>query len=356
MRRHVVLYTDPPWALDEAGKVDPCRATIEREVFGPEFELRFAPRRDGRYLAAGAEFEDALRGISALVIHRVQATEEILDATQATLRVVGRQGVGFDNLNPPLLKSRGLIGFNVPDYCVDEVAAHTLGLVLALERSIVVQHNALAAGRFDVYAGGKPRRLARHSAGILGFGRIGRAVAARLRMFYGRVLSCDPYVSDDIMAAHGVHKVGLDALFAQSDVLLLHCLLNDETRGIIDADALGQMRPGSLLVNAARGALVQGQALVQALETGTIAGAGLDVFSPEDPHQDEWNARLVRRRDVIATSHRAYLSLDSERSQRRRTAEVLRDVLLTGRPPAEGHQTVGVDYKWAQGARDRAMR
>jgi phosphoglycerate dehydrogenase-like enzyme len=346
MGKPVVTYTDPPWAVGSDGRVCPALATVESEVYAGEVELRFVPASGGRYLQEGAPWLAALRGADALAIYRCRVTSELLAAAGAGLKVVGRQGVGFDNLVPELLKANGVIGFNIPDYCIDEVATHTLALLLALERRIVQQHATLAGGRFDIYAGGIPRRLRNCAAGIIGFGRIGRVVASRLRSFYGRVLACDPYVARDVMDAHGVERVELQALLGGADVVLLHCLLDASTTGIIDARALSLMRPGAYLINAARGALVNARALYEALSGGRLAGAGLDVFSPEDPHRDEWYAQLVRLPNVVVSSHRAYLSRESEDSQRRRTAQAILGVLRTGQPPAVGHLTEGVSVNW----------
>jgi phosphoglycerate dehydrogenase-like enzyme len=216
------------------------------------------------------------------------------------------------------------------------VAAHTLALLLALERGVVAQHNRLAGGDFNIYVGGIPRRLRSCTAGILGLGRIGRAVAARLRMFYGRVIAFDPYVAADLMDAHGVDKVDFARLLAESDALTLHCPLSDETRRILNADAFARMKTGALVINAARGDLIDPQALLEALTGGPLAGAGIDVFFPEDPHRDRWYAQVVRMPNVVVTSHRAFLSRESEISQRRRAAESVRRALETGCPPHVG--------------------
>ncbi len=331
-----ILYTDPPWALGPNGRIDRARATIEREVFGDRFELHFGPASDGVYAIGGDEFLAALRGVDGMVIHRCQITEQVLAAAGDRIKVVCRQGVGFDNLGVELLRARGIVGFNIPDYCVDEVTTHTLALLLALERALVTQHRTLAGGTFDVYAGGVPRRLRCHTAGLIGFGRIGRAVAERLRLFYGRVLAFDPFVSADHMSAHGVEKTELKPLLSSADAVLLHCPLARETVGILDASAFALMKPTTFVINAARGQLIDSRALWEALELGRIAGAGLDVFSPEDPHRDPWYARVVRHPNVVVTSHRAYLSRESEISQRRRAAEEVRRVLETGQPPSVG--------------------
>lgn len=330
--RPAVLYTDPPWAWAANGP-SLERFDVERQVYGDGVELRAGPAAGGRYRLEGDELLRRCRGCDAIVVYRCRVSEAMLAAAGDRLKVVARQGVGVDNLDLPLLRARSIGSFNVPDYCVDEVAAHTMAMVLALERRLVPQHLALASGTFDVYRGGVPRRLARRTAGVIGFGRIGRAVAQRLKPFYGRVLACDPYLSPDVMEGYGVAAAGLPDLLAAADCVLLHCPLTDETRGMIGEAALARMRPHAILVNCARGGLVDARALYAALTAGRLAGAGLDVFTPEDPHQDEWYGRVVRLDQVVVTSHRAFLSEESELSLRQRVAEAVLAVLEGGPLP-----------------------
>ena len=332
-RRPAVLYTDPPWAMVN-GVPSLARFDIEREVFDDGVDLRVGPARDGAYLLEGEELERCCSDCDAIVLSRCRMREELLAAAGGRLRVVGRQGVGVDNLNAALLARHALPSFNVPDYCVDEVAAHTMALVLALERRLVPQHVRLAAGRFDVYHGGVPRRLSERTAGVVGFGRIGRAVVQHLRLFYGRVVAFDPYVSADLMAGHGVVALGFEELLAAADIVLLHCPLTAETRGLVGEHALGRMRPDAFLVNTARGGVVDARALYEALASGRLAGAALDVFEPEDPHRDPWYRRIVGLEQVVVTSHRAFLSEEAERSVRRRVADAVRAVLEGGQLPA----------------------
>jgi phosphoglycerate dehydrogenase-like enzyme len=345
MPQPVIVYSDLPWAIGKNGCEDPSVATIEREVFGNEFDLRFTPATGGRHQIEGPKFLNALKGADALVIYRCAIRDEVLDAAGPSLKVVARQGVGYDNLAPELLESRGIVGFNIPDYCVDEVATHTMALLLALERGLIPQHLGLSQGKFDIYAGGIPRRTQNHTAGIIGFGRIGRAVAVRLRVFYRNVVAYDPYVDSDMMEAYGVTKVDLEILLANSDAVLLHCLLNNETTGMFNSWAFSKMKPTAFLINAARGALVDSRSLYEALSQEKIGGAGIDVFFPEDPHKDEWYAKVVKLPNVVVSSHRAFLSAESAVSQRRRTAEGILGVLKTGRPPAAGHLTLGLEYR-----------
>lgn len=340
--RPAVLYTDPPW-LVEGGRFDPGLATVERAVLGSDVDVRFGPFTGGRYQLAAPALAEFAAGSDVLVVHRCQVTAALLDAAGGRPQAVIRQGVGIDNLNAGLLADRGIPGFHVPDYCVDEVAAHTAMLALAVERQLIGQHQGLSGGRFDPYAGGVPRRISRRTLGIVGFGRIGRAVARKLGVFYGSVLVHDPYLGRDLAEGYGARAVDrLADLLAAADLVTLHCPLDAGTTGLIGAEALRAMRPDAYLVNAARGALVDPVALGEALAAGRIAGAALDVFAPENPHDDpRWQPVLAHPR-VVVTSHRAFLSAEAEESSRRRVAELAREVLagradeLPGRVPAPG--------------------
>ncbi|MFE2926840.1 NAD(P)-dependent oxidoreductase [Streptomyces goshikiensis] len=322
-----VLYTDPPWLI-ENGALDLALATVEADVLGPDVRLLTAPYEDGRYVLTDHRLLERAAGADAVVVYRCQVTDALLDAAGSGLRVVVRQGVGVDNLNADLLAQRGLPGYHVPDYCVDEVAVHTSALTLALERRLIPQHQSLTEGTFDIYAGGVPRRVSRRTLGIVGFGRIGRAVARKLGTFYDQVLVYDPFVGRDLAEGYGARAVDtLPELLAASDVVTLHCPLTPRTDGLIDEAALRAMKSDAYLVNAARGRLIDPEALGRALAGGWIAGVGLDVFAPEDPHRDpRWKSVLAHPAAVV-TSHRAFLSQEAETSSRRRVAELLRDAL-----------------------------
>ena len=355
MSKPVVVYTDPAWAITDSGSSDISRATIEQEIFRDRAILKIGKANAGKYPNGGQGFAEAVRGADAIAIYRQQVTPELLEIAGPRLKVVARQGVGFDNLNPSLLKRNGIVGFNIPDYCVDEVAAHTLALSLASERGIIGQHIGLVGGRFNIYEGGVPRRLRDCVAGVVGFGRIGRVVAARLLEFYGRVVAFDPYVERDFMIAHGVTKVDFETLLETSDLISLHCVLNEETAGIIGEQAFASMKSSALLVNAARGALVDRRALRDALACGAIAGAAIDVFTPEDPNEDEVYRDILRMKNVVVTSHRAFLSVEAEASQRRRVAEGILAVLEEGKLPTVGHLTEGASFRWEAAIHDPAL-
>lgn len=331
-----VVYTDPAWALDASGLPDPVSGGLERELLGPEIELDLGLFDEG-YIISGPRFLDYVRGADALVIYRCQVDAELVAAVSPGCRVVARSGVGTDNLNALLLADHGIAAFNVPDYCGDEVSTHALALLLALERGICVQDRLVKVDRWGIHRGGVPRRTSGATAGIIGFGRIGKATARKLQVIYDRILAYDPYVDPDVMAAHGIHAVATAAeLVATCDAVVLHPALTEETRGLVGRELLRQAKPGALLVNTARGALVDSAAVLEALESGRLAGFASDVFSPEDPNRSPETRKLLERDDVIVSSHRAFLSEESELSLRRRVAAGVRSFLLEGRAPAEG--------------------
>lgn len=333
-----VVYTDPMWSLDpRTGQQDDCAASLERGILGENVAVFLGLRREGRFVLDGEEYHEMLQGADAVVVYRARADDRLLTATGPQCRVIGRQGVGTDNLDIPLLKSRSVYAFHVPDYCVDEVVVHTMALVLALERRVCIQNDRIRAREWDIFAGGIPRRLSALTLGIVGFGRIGRATSMRGRAFFRSVIAYDPYVSADLMAGYGAqHRARLQELMSDADVIVLHAALTEETQAMIDAKALSSIRPGTMLVNTARGGLVDTQAVLDGLAAARLGGYGADVFTPEDPNEDPVNQCLLGQENVIVTAHRAFLSDVADTTLRTRVAEEIEHVLRTGEAPRMG--------------------
>ena len=244
------------------------------------------------------------------------------------LRVIGRYAVGFDNIDVAAATERGILITHVPGYCTDEVADHAVALLLALNRRLFSSDRRLRAGEWVGHnldtafvAGGEIRALRDLTVGIVGFGRIGQAVARRLAPFGCRLLATDP--AFDVNAARAVGAIGvtLPELLANSDLVTLHCPLTPGTHHLIGAGELAAMRAGAMLVNTARGPIVDNAALLDALRHGTIAGAALDVMEQEPLPPD---APLLALDNLIVTPHSAYYSEAAMRTLRRETfAEVL---------------------------------
>jgi phosphoglycerate dehydrogenase-like enzyme len=332
-----VVFTDPAWALDASGTPDPGRALLERQILEPEVRVEFGYFDGEAWALSGPRLLEQITDADALVVYRCQVDEQLLDAAGPNLRVIARSGVGVDNLNIDLLARRGIHGFNISDYCGDEVSTHTLALLLALERQVCAQDRLVRAGRWGIHKGGIPRRISSRDVGIVGFGRIGRATARRLHAFYGRVFAYDPYVAADLMASHGVTAVpDLGELFSTCDAVVVHSALNQTTDGLVGSAALAHAGRGCLLVNTARGRLVDLEAVLEALQDGRLGGFASDVFSPEDPNASPLGRSLLAREDTVVSSHRAFLSEESEHSLRIRVSDGIRSVLCEGSAPADG--------------------
>ncbi len=225
------------------------------------------------------------------------------------LKVIGRAGVGIDNVDLEAASRRGILVANAPESTIVSAAEHTLGLLLALSRSIPQAHAALKEGRWDRsrFAG---HELAGKTLGLVGFGRIGRRVARLARGLDMRVLAYDPYVGAERFDELGVERVeSLSELLAQSDFASLHLTLTEDTQGLIGRDELGAAKDGLKLVNAARGELVDEHALVEALSSGKVAGAALDVFVHEP-----YSGPLLELDNVVVTPH---LAASTEEAQDR---------------------------------------
>src|SRR5574337_29932 len=254
-------------------------------------------------------------------------------AGMSRCRILVRTGVGYDNIDVAAATERRVMVANVPDYCISEVADHALTLILGLWRKIVeLDATVRGQGWSDML---RPvYRLEGRVLGIIGLGRIGRAVAARARGFGLRQIGYDPSVPTDAFAAAGVEPVSLDLLVRSADIITLHAPLSHETRGLIRRETLRQMKPTALLVNTSRGGLVVTDDLVQALREGWIAGAGLDTFEAEPLPRDHPLRSLPW---VLLTPHAAWYSVDAERELRRRPARALVQVLRGAAPASLPH-------------------
>ncbi|HEU0114195.1 MAG TPA: C-terminal binding protein [Thermomicrobiales bacterium] len=280
-------------------------------------------------IAAGAD-ADAL-----LVSTREAITRRVLENLPRT-KVISRYGVGLDNVDLDAAAEQGIVVTHYPGYCTSEVADHALALILALNRRIVEQNRSLREGAWVKHGPatrtilrGPIQPLREQTLGIVGFGRIGEAVAERARPFGVAMLAADPYLEPATIAAHGVEPVGLPELLERADIVTLHTPLTPETRGFIGAGELARMKPTAVIVNTARGPLIDLPALAAALQRGAVAGAALDVVDPEPLPADSPFYQLP---NVILTPHSAYYSERSVDVVRRETLNAALTVLRGQRP------------------------
>ena len=285
---------------------------------------------------------DTLATCDAIVSWHEIRVDPAFIATLKKCRIIVRAGVGFDQIDLPAAAAAGIPVCNTPDYGTSEVADHAIGLMLALRRGIVSYHQHLVAdpvGGFDYSVAPLVSRLRGRTFGIVGLGRIGIATALRAKAFGMSVVAYDPLVSRGTEIAVGVQRVeSLAEVLAMSDVVSLHCPLTPETRGMINATTLAGMKKDAIIVNTARGGIIDIAALLEALRQGRIAGAGLDVLPIEPPRPDDELARLYRGaadpmigNRLIVTPHAAWSSPDSVADARRLSVETAMLYLRDGR-------------------------
>jgi D-3-phosphoglycerate dehydrogenase len=292
MRKSKVLITDHSWPsvapeqriLEEAG------ATVVVARSGEQSELlRLAP------------------DVDAILTCFATVSGEMIRAAKH-LKIIGRYGIGVDNIDVATATQQDVLVTNVPAYCLDEVAEHVLALLLTMARNLRSYDTAIRASDWSLTAGRPLFRVRGQTLGIVGFGKIGRTVAQKVAGLSLRVLAYDPVMDGAAIRAEGAVPVPLQQLMADSDFVTLHVPLNGDTKHLINAELLGLMKPSAFLINASRGAIVDKEALIDALNGGRLAGAALDVFEPEKPAVDD---PLWKARNLLATPHVAFYSEES---------------------------------------------
>jgi D-3-phosphoglycerate dehydrogenase len=297
-----------------------------------ELERRLFADAGVEMFAAQCRTEDevavAATGCAGILSQYAPVGEKVLGALPR-LGIVSRIGAGYDNIDTAACERHGVWVANSPDYGIGEVATHALALVLALLRNVVAYHRDIHAGRWHYLSSGPLERVGEMTLGIIGLGRIGKRMAHVSRNLFKRIVAFDPYLIDGDFPAYVERAPDLPGLLSASEVVSVHVPLTAETRGMLNAAVLAQMRPGSYLVNTARGAIVEIGDLLAALDSGILAGAGLDVVPVEpiaaaDP--------LLGHPKVILTPHAAFFSVQSEVDLRRKAARNIVTWLATGRP------------------------
>jgi D-3-phosphoglycerate dehydrogenase / 2-oxoglutarate reductase len=274
-------------------------------------------------------YERHLAEADAVICFRMPVDRRALQAAPR-LKLAVRSGVGYENFDLAAFAERGIPACNVPDYGGEEVAVHALSQVLALRRQVVFFDRALRSGHWRGGPGERDmHRLSQQTAGVIGLGRIGAAFAARAKALFGQVIACDPYIAPEAFAAAGVQSASLDELLARSDVVTIHVPLTRLTRHLIGERELRLMKPTAVLVNTARGAVLDQLALADALNSGILEGAACDVWEREPTQLDH---PLLQCDNFIASPHVAGISVEGSIDNRTKQAqEVVR--VLSGQPP-----------------------
>ena len=302
-----VLVTDYVWP-----STDPERAVIE----AGGAELTVAPAGDEDTLTELARDADAIMTCFAKV------TERVVRAAERCV-VISRYGVGVDNIAVDTATELGILVTYVPDYCVDEVSDHVIGMMLGWNRRIVMHNDDTKRnGWGNAGLGFRMMRLRGKTFGVVGFGRIGQAAAQKAKAFGMHVIANGPFVDATAMAAAGVEKADIDDLLARAHVVTLHSPLIPQTANMMGAAQFDRMRADAFLINCARGGLIDEDALYDALSSGKIAGAGLDVLVDIAPPLDH---RIIQLDNVIVTPHTAFFSQEATLElEERAAAEVIR--------------------------------
>lgn len=263
-----------------------------------------------------------------VVVQFAPITRKVIESMKHC-RLIVRYAIGVDNIDIPAATERGIWVANVPDYGIDEVSTHAIALLLAASRKLIPLANSVKEGEWN-YTPVKPVfRLCGKTLGLVGFGRIPMMVAEKMAGFGLKIQCFDPYVSADKMREKGVEQVDLDMLLRTSDFISLHCPLTDSTKHMINREAFAKMKPTAVLINTARGPVVEEAALIEALQQGKIFAAGIDVVEKEPI---DVNNPLLHMDNVIVTPHTAWYSEDAIRTLQRSVAEEAYRV-LTGQAP-----------------------
>jgi len=269
--------------------------------------------------------EEVAASEGLIVRSETKVTSELLDAARK-LRVVGRAGVGVDNIDVPAATSRGIVVMNAPDGNTITTAEHTIALLVALARRVPQANTSLKSGKWERknFVG---TELQGKTLGIIGLGRIGRVVASRARALGMNIVAYDPFISTEQTRDLEIENATFDDVLSRADFLTIHTPLTSETRRILGADAFAKMKKGARIINCARGGLIDEKALYEAVTTGRIGGAALDVFEQEPPPADY---PLLKLEEVIATPHLGASTMEAQEGVALTVAEQMRDYLLTG--------------------------
>lgn len=314
MGKHVnVLITDYAW-----------------ESLEPERKILSKVGADLVVAPSGQEEEliELAKEVDAILTCWAKVTRKVVKMAKRC-KVIGRYGIGVDNIAVEEATRVGIIVTNVPAYCIDEVSDHAMALLLGCARKISFYDRAIKKGQWNSQSGNQMFRLRKKTLGLIGFGKIGRAVVPKAKAFGLHIIVFDPYISDKDAADYGVRLTPFDELLKSADFISVHVPLTGSTHKLIDEKAFRKMKNTACLINTSRGAVVDTEALVRAIKENWIAGAGLDVLPQEPP---DTNDPLLNQDRVILTPHTAFRSVESLLDLQRTAANQVACVLLAEKP------------------------
>jgi D-3-phosphoglycerate dehydrogenase len=240
-------------------------------------------------------------------------------------RVIVRYGIGYDNIDVDAATKKGIYVCNIPNYCVKEVATHTIALILAIERKIAMFDRAVRKGIWDDSYGYPVHRLDGQVLGLVGFGSIARQTADYAKSFGFNIIACDPYLPEFVFKEMNVKKVELETLLRESDIISLHVPLNDDTRHLINSQTISKIKKTAIIVNTSRGPIIALDDLIDALKNNRILAAGLDVLETEPLLGTD--AEILKLENVIITPHAAFNTVESIEELHRKVAETASKII-----------------------------
>lgn len=271
------------------------------------------------------EFRQVIKEFDALVIRSAtKVTAQVLDNAD-NLKVIGRAGIGLDNVDIEAASKRGIVVMNTPEGNIITTAEHTIAMMLSLTRNIPQASSSLKHGAWEKKRF-RGKEVFNKVLGIIGVGRIGRVVAERAQGLKMQVIGYDPYINPEVIETMGIRGVTLDELLAQSDYITVHTPMTAETRNLLSSDAFGKMKRGVFVINCARGGIVNEEDLYEAIKQGVVAGAALDVFSKEPPTSNP----LLTLDQVIATPHLGASTAEAQENVAIAVADQITDFLMRG--------------------------
>ncbi|MEC7091179.1 MAG: C-terminal binding protein [Pseudomonadota bacterium] len=309
----LVVVTDSPFP-----SLDPAKKALE----DANAEVVQAPSSSEEDIIKAAENADAI------LVTYAKLNENILRSLK-NCKAIGRFGIGVDNID---LKVAGELGISVnyvPDYCLDEVSDQAMAMIISMARKIPQSNKLVQSGRWEMPAVVPMYRLRGKTVGLIGFGNIPRLMAPKAQAFGFNVIASDPYAPKELFEKYGVESVSMDELYERSDFISVHAPLLPETKGLVNKDAFKKMKDTAIIVNTARGPLINEKDLIEALDKNEIGGAGLDVVETEPLPE---NSPLIGRDNVILAPHTAFYSVEAlEELQTKAASDVAR--VLNGEEP-----------------------
>lgn len=275
------------------------------------------------------EVIDICKDADGIMVNLAPMPAEVINKLDKC-RIISRYGVGYDNVDVAACTKKGIYLANVPDYCAEEVSDQALALLMACARKVARRDAQVRSGLWNIGKADPIYRIAGKTFAFLGFGTIGKCLFRKIQGFnFSRILVFDPFINADTIRSMGAEKAEWEEALKAADFISIHMPLNDKTRGIINASAFALMKPTAIIINTSRGPVIDENALIDALRTGKINSAGLDVHTKEPLDKD---SPFMSIPNCVLSDHVGWYSEEAMSELKRKVAENVKDVLLGGRP------------------------